>query len=58
MEVERKKEGLKDLSMQEESKSIQELLKERILTSNPLEAHQHCEVTIGKNNNNNGKRNP
>jgi hypothetical protein len=51
-------EGLKDLSMQEEIISTQEVVKERILTLNPLKVHQHCEVTtIGKTNNKNGKRN-
>jgi hypothetical protein len=59
VEVERTQEGLKDLSMQEESKSTQEVVRERILTLNPLEVHQHCEVTtIGETKNKNGKRNP
>jgi hypothetical protein len=34
------KEGLKDLSMQERSISTQEVLREGILTSDPLRAHQ------------------
>jgi hypothetical protein len=45
--------------MQEESKSTQEVVRERILILNPLEVHQHCEVTmIGETKNKNGKRNP
>jgi hypothetical protein len=59
VEVERMQEGLKELSMQEESKSTQEVVRERILISNPLEVHQHYEVTmIGETKNKNGKRNP
>jgi hypothetical protein len=34
------KEGLKDLSMQERSISTQEIVREGILTSNPLREHQ------------------
>jgi hypothetical protein len=45
--------------MQEEIKSTQEVVRERILTSNPLEVHQHCKVTtIGETKNKNEKRNP
>jgi hypothetical protein len=45
--------------MQEESKSTQEVVRERILILNPLEVHQHCKVTlIGETKNKNGKRNP
>jgi hypothetical protein len=59
VEVERMQEGLKDLSMQERSISTQELIREGILTSNPLRAHQQCEVTtLGEDKNKNGKRNP
>jgi hypothetical protein len=50
-------EGLKDLSMQERSISTQEVLREGILTSDPLRAHQQCEVTtLGEDKNKNGKR--
>jgi hypothetical protein len=59
VEVETTQEGLKDLSMQEESNSTQEVVRERVLTLNPLEVHHHCEVTtIGETKNKNGKRNP
>jgi hypothetical protein len=52
-------EGLKDLSMQEESISTQESVREGILTLNPLRVHQQREVTsIGEDKNKNGKRNP
>ena len=52
-------EGLKDLSMQERIMSTQEVLREGILTLNPLRAHQQCEVTtLGEDKNKNGKRNP
>jgi hypothetical protein len=52
-------EGLKDLPMKEESMSTQEVVREEILTLNPLEVHQHCEVTtLRKDKNKNGKRNP
>jgi hypothetical protein len=41
--------------MQEESKSTQEVVRERILILNPLEVHQHCKVTmIGETKNKNG----
>jgi hypothetical protein len=57
--IERMKEGLKDLSMQEISIPTLELIKEYVLTSNPLRAHQQCEVTtIGEDKNKNGKRIP
>ena len=43
--------------MQERSTSTQELIREEILNSNPLRAHQQCEVTsLGKDKNKNGKR--
>jgi hypothetical protein len=45
--------------MQEESKYIQEAVREGILTSNSLRIHQHCKVTmIVETKNKNGKRNP
>jgi hypothetical protein len=46
IEVERTQEVLKDLSMQEESVPTLDLIRERILNLNPLELHQHCEVTM------------
>jgi hypothetical protein len=50
---------LKDLSMQERSMSTQEVLKEGILTTNPLRAQQQCEVTtLGEDKNKNRNRNP
>jgi hypothetical protein len=53
------KEGLKDLSIQERSISTQEIVREGILTSNPLREHQQCKVTsLGEDKNKNGKRNP
>ena len=52
------KKYLKDLSIQERSISTQEVLREGILTSDPLKAHQKCEVTtLGEDKNKNGKRN-
>jgi hypothetical protein len=52
-------EGLKDLSIQERSISTQEVLRKGILTSDPLRAHQQCEVTtLGEDKNHNGKRFP
>jgi hypothetical protein len=58
VEIERMQEGLRDLSMQEESKYTQEVVRERILILNPLEVHCQCEVsTIGETKNKNGKRN-
>jgi hypothetical protein len=52
-------EGLKDLSMQEESISTQEVIREEVLNSNPLRAHpQHEVTTLGEHKNNNGKRIP
>ena len=45
--------------MQEESIPIQEVVREGILTLNPLKAHQQCEVTtLEEDTNKNGKRNP
>jgi hypothetical protein len=59
VKVERMQEGLKDLSIQERSMSTQEVLREGILTSDPLRAHQQCEVTmLGEDKNKNGKRIP
>jgi hypothetical protein len=52
-------EGLKDLSIKERSMSTQEVLRKWILTSDPLKAHQQCEVTtLGEYTNKNGKRIP
>jgi hypothetical protein len=57
VEVERMQEGLKDLSMQERRIPTPKLIKEEVLTSNPLRAHQQCEVTLlGEDKNKNGKR--
>jgi hypothetical protein len=39
VEVERTQEGLKDISMQERRTPTPELIKEEVLTSNPLRAH-------------------
>jgi phosphohistidine phosphatase SixA len=59
VKVERMQEGLKDLSMQERSISTHEVIKEGILTSNPLRAHQQYEVTtLGEDKNKNEKRIP
>jgi hypothetical protein len=45
--------------MQERSISTQEVLREGILTSYPLRAHQQCEATtLGEDKNKNGKRMP
>jgi hypothetical protein len=45
--------------MQERRIPTMELIREGILTSNPLRAHQQCEVTmLGEDKNKNGKRNP
>jgi hypothetical protein len=58
VEVERKKEILRGLSMQERRIATLELIREGILTSNPLRAHQQCKVTtLGEDNNKNGKMN-
>ena len=44
--------------MQERRITTLELVREGILTSNPLRAHQQCEVTTpGEDKNKNGKRN-
>jgi hypothetical protein len=52
-------EGLKDLSMQERRIPTLELIREGILTLNPLREHQQCEVTtLGEDKNKNGKKNP
>jgi hypothetical protein len=52
-------EGLKDLSMQEERMSTQDLVRKEVLPLNPLKEHRQCEVTmLRKDNNKNGKRNP
>jgi hypothetical protein len=59
IEVERTQEGLKDLSMQERRIPTLELIREEVLTLNPLRSHQQCEVTmLGEDKNKNGKRNP
>jgi hypothetical protein len=59
VEVERTQKGLKDLSMQEESMSTQDLVREEVLPLNPLKEHQQCEVTmLREDKNKNGKRNP
>jgi hypothetical protein len=51
-------EGLKDLSMQEESKSIHEVIRKKVLPLNPLKVHQQCEATmLREDKNKNGKRN-
>jgi hypothetical protein len=52
-------EGLKDLSMQEESMSTQDLVRKEVVPLNPLKEHQQCEVTMLRNDKHkNGKRNP
>jgi hypothetical protein len=52
-------EGLKYLFVQEIIISTLELIREGILTLNPLRAHQQCKVTMpGKDKNKNGKMNP
>jgi hypothetical protein len=44
--------------MQERRIPTLELIREGILTSNPLRTHQQCEVTtLGEDKNKNGKRN-
>jgi hypothetical protein len=59
VEVERKKEGLKNLSMQEIRMPTLELIREGILTLDPLRAHQQHEVTtLGEDKNKNGKMIP
>jgi hypothetical protein len=56
---ERAQEGLKDLSMQEESMSTQDLVRKEVLSLNPLKEHQQREVTtLRTDKNKNGKRNP
>jgi hypothetical protein len=56
---ERVQEGLKDLSMQEESMSTQDLVRKEVLSLTPLKEHQQCEVTMLRTDKNkNGKRNP
>jgi hypothetical protein len=53
------KEGLKDLSIQEINISTHEVLRNGILTSKSLRAHQQCKVTmLGEDKNKNGKRIP
>jgi hypothetical protein len=43
--------------MQERSIPTLELIREKVLTLNPLRAHQQCEVTtLGEDKNKNGKR--
>jgi hypothetical protein len=52
-------EGLKNLAIQEGSIPTQEVLRQEILTSDPLRAHQQCKVTtLGEDKNKNGKRIP
>jgi hypothetical protein len=54
VEVERTQEGLKDLSMQERGKPTLELIREEVLTWNPLREHQQCGVTmLGEDKNRN-----
>jgi hypothetical protein len=51
-------EGLKDLSMQEESKSIHEVIRKEVLPLNPLKVHQQHKATmLREDKNKNGKRN-
>jgi hypothetical protein len=58
VEVERAQEGLKDLSMQEESMSTQDLVRKEVLPLNPLKEHQQREVIMLREyKNKNGKRN-
>jgi hypothetical protein len=40
VEVEKRQEGLKDLSMQEESMSTHDLVRKEVLPLNPLKEHQ------------------
>jgi hypothetical protein len=59
VKFERMQEGLKDLSMQEESMSTQDLVSKEVLPLNPLKEHQQREVTmLRKDKHKNGKRNP
>jgi hypothetical protein len=52
-------EGVKDLSLQEESISTQEIIRKEVLPLNPLKAHQQREATtLREDKNKNGKRNP
>jgi len=46
VEAERMQEGLKDLYIQESRIPTLELIREGVLTLNPLRAHQQCEVTM------------
>jgi len=56
---ERAQEGLKNLSMQEENVSTQDLVIKEVLSLNPLKGHQQHEVTTLRTyKNKNGKRNP
>jgi hypothetical protein len=59
VKVERMQEVLKHLSIQERRIPTQELIREGLLTSDPLREHHQCEVTtLGEDKNKNGKRNP
>jgi hypothetical protein len=56
---EREQEGLKDLSMQEESMSTQDLVRKEVLPLNSLKEYHQCKVTmLRKDKNKNGKKNP
>jgi hypothetical protein len=58
IKVERTQEGLKDLSMQEGSKSIWEVIRKEVLPLNPLKVNQQREATmLGEDKNKNGKKN-
>jgi hypothetical protein len=59
VKVERTQEGLKNLSMQKRRSPTLEIVREKVLPSNPVKYPQQCEVTIiRKDKNNNIKRNP
>jgi hypothetical protein len=59
VKVERTKEGLNNLSIQEISIATPEIVREGTLTAEYVRAHQQCEVlSPGENKNTNGKRNP
>ena len=59
VEVERRQEGFKNLSMQKSRAPTPEKVREEVLSSNLVKDPQQCKVTILRiDKNKNGKRNP
>jgi hypothetical protein len=59
VEVERTREGLKNLSMQERRETTPKVIREEVFHLNPLKDPQQCKFTMLRaDKNKNGKRNP